>query len=181
MSLASGLLALILIFVFIVFVTAASAVSAAASAASGSSAGNCCHLRLILLGERRQSLVMRPGVDGGDRHLFRGEVVHVSSLEHLFVGGGCKVHITYVAPYSDWQLQRPQGKYPGGTTASVQLLGLLAHVLNQLGSKLGWEAGHGSTERLFISVTWLWCIEPQELCFDGEIYGGGANFGLSKT
>ena len=87
MPLASGLLALILI--FIVSVTAASGVSAAASvasAASGSSAGNCCHLGLVLLGECRQSLVKRPGVDGGDGHLLRGEVVHVSGLKHLFVG-----------------------------------------------------------------------------------------------
>ena len=86
-----------------------------------------------------------------------------------------------MAPYSDRQLQRPQGKHASRAAAPVQLLGLLAHVLNQLGSELRGQSGHRSTQRLLICVGRLGRVQTQELGFDGEIDGGVTNLGLGET
>ena len=109
---------------------------------------NRCHLGcwLILQLECGLSLVQAVGRHRrhGSRHrrhrnLLGGHVYLVNRLKDLFVCGVGEFHVADMGPDPNRQLQLPEGFHSCSAAATTQLGGLLADIIYNLISQLGWQ------------------------------------------
>ena len=78
------------------------------------------------------------GADLGD---LGAQVNIVGFLEHLLVCGVVKSEVTYLAPYSERQLNGPQTEHGFGAAAPDQLDVLVTNVVDEFLTQLTREAG----------------------------------------
>ena len=123
-------------------------------------------LWLVLRRECWQSFVQGHGCD---LHLSGREVDLIGGLENVFISVLVEFLLTDVCPYIDRQRLAPYGQRRFGTTASNQLVRLLADVINNLETQLRRQSHHGSGKRLIVWISWFWGVYFNQPSLDVQI------------